>query len=176
MAFIIDFAILAIIAISVIVYVKRGLVGVIIDIAGFILSALVAWYFSPMLGGYISKLTRKSVPEGEGILESALTSDVLARAIAFSLVFIVCMLVVKFIVHLTKNIKIPIVSSVNKLLGGILGLILGLAWAEIAAIVIFAVLEIFANILPSFPEEAFAGLKVTRWFFEHNIFRAIFAS
>ena len=68
------------------------------------------------------------------------------------------------------------ITGIGRILGGILGLILGLAWAEIAAIVIFAVLEIFANILPSFPEEAFAGLKVTRWFFEHNIFRAIFAS
>lgn len=174
MSFFIDFVVLAIIALSVIVYVKRGLVGVIIDIAGFILSALVAWYFSPMIGGYLSGIIRKSVPDGDGIIEDILTSDVLARIIAFTIVFIVCMIVVKFIVKLTKNIKIPIVSGIDKLLGGVLGLILGLAWAQIASIMIFAVLKILANILPSFSEEALEGLKVTRWFFENNIFRSMF--
>lgn len=174
MSFLIDFAVVAIIVLSVILYAKRGLVGVIIDIAGFILSAIVAWYFSPMIGGYLSEIIEKSVPDGEGIVESFLTSDVLARIIGFAIVFIVCMIVVKFIIKLTKNIKIPIVSGIDKCLGAILGLILGLAWAQIASIVVFASLEIFANVLPDFSEEALESLKVTRWFFDNNIFRAMF--
>ena len=175
MSFFVDFVILAIIVLSVIVYTRRGLVGVIIDIAGFILSALVAWYFSPMIGGYIVGIVRTGVPEGDGIVAAALTSDILARIIAFAIVFAVCTIVVKFIVKLTKNIKIPIVSGIDKLLGGVLGLILGLAWAQIASILVFAILEIFANILPNFSEEAISGLKVTRWFFENNIFRSMFS-
>lgn len=174
MSIIIDLVIVAIIVLSVILYAKRGLVGVIIDIAGFIMSALVAWYFSPMVGGYLSGLTRKIIPDGDGLIAEALTSDVLSRVVAFGIVFIICMLVVKFIVKLTKDIKIPIVSNVNKLLGGILGLLLGLAWAQVAALIIFALLEIFANIIPGFPSGAFSGLRVARFFFEHNIFRSMF--
>ncbi len=174
MSFLIDFVILAIIVLSVIVYAKRGLVGVIIDTAGFILSALIAWYFSPLLGGYISGIIKSGVPEGDGIVASALNPDVLSRILAFAIVFIVCTIVVRFIVKLTKNIKIPIVSGIDKLLGGVLGLILGLAWAQIASILVFAIIEIFANIMPGFSEESLGALKVTRWFFENNIFRAMF--
>ena len=175
MSFLIDFLIVAIIVLSVILYAKRGLIGVIIDVAGFILSAIVAWYFSPMIGGYISGIINKSVPEGAGIVAGVLTVDVLSRIIAFAIVFIICTIVVRFIVKLTKNIKIPIVSGIDKLLGGVLGLVLGLAWAQIVSILVFAVLEIFANTLPSFSEEALEGLKVTRWFFENNVFRAMFS-
>ena len=105
MSFLIDFVILAIIVLSVILYAKRGLVGVIIDTAGFILSALIAWYFSPLLGGYVSAIMEKAVPEGDGIVAAALSSDVLSRIIAFAIVFIICIIIVRSIVKLTKNIN-----------------------------------------------------------------------
>ncbi len=177
MSFLIDLIILAIIVVSVVVYTKRGLVGVIIDIAGFILASLVAWYFAPLVGGYISRFMRKIIPGEEGGLVSGLlTSDALSRVIAFGLVFIACMIAVKFIIRLTKDIKIPIISKVDKILGGVLGLLLGLAWAQIAAMIVFALLEILANLIPGFPTGAFEGLTVTKWFFEFNIFKSIFAA
>ncbi len=175
MSIIIDFAIIAIIAVSVLLYAKRGLVGVAIDIAGFILSALVSWYFSPMVGGYISGFMNNIVSNDGALVSDILTSDALARIIAFTVIFLICMIVVKMIVSLAKSIKLPIISTVDKLLGAVLGLLLGVAWAQVASMAVFALLEILANSVPGFPIEAFEGLTVTRWFFEFNLFKTIFA-
>lgn len=176
MSLIIDFVIIAIIAVSVFLYAKRGLVGVAIDIAGFILSALVAWYFSPMIGGYISGFMKNIVKNGEGgIVSDILTSNALSRIIAFTAVFLICMIVVKMIVRLAKSIKLPIISTVDKLLGAVLGLLLGLAWAQVASMMVYALLEILANSVSGFPVEAFDSLTVTKWFFEFNLFKTIFA-
>ncbi len=176
MSFIIDFVIIAIIAVSVFVYARRGLVGVAIDIAGFILASLVAWYFSPMIGGYISGFMKNTVKNGDGgIVLDILTSDALARIIAFTAVFFICMTVVKFIVKLARSIKLPIISTADKMLGAILGLLLGIAWAQVASMVVYALIEILANSVSGFPIEAFEGLTVTRWFFEFNLFKTIFA-
>ncbi len=177
MSFLIDLIIIAIIVASTVIYTKRGFTGVVIDIAGFILSSLVAWYFAPLVGSYISGVMRKIIPgEDDGMIAGFMTSDALSRIIAFGLVFLVCMIIVKFIIRLTKDIKIPIISKVDKILGGILGLLLGLAWAQIAAMIVFALLTFFANVIPGFPADTFNSLTVTKWFFDFNIFKSIFAA
>lgn len=177
MSFFIDFIIVAIIVVNIIVYAKRGLVGVVIDIAGFVFSVIVAWYFSPKVGGFILGFMRKLVPEGEGgIISEILTSTALSRIIAFVGMFIALMIVVKLIVKLAQSIKIPVLTSVDRLLGGVLGLVLGLAWAQIASMLVFALLEILANNISGFSAGSFNGLVVTKWFFEFNIFKMVFAA
>ena len=177
MNFFIDFIIVAIIVVNIIVYAKRGLVGVAIDIAGFVFSVIVAWYFSPKVGGFISGFMKKLVPAEEGgIISDILTSNAVARIIAFVTIFIALMIVVKIIVKLAQSIKIPVLTSVDHLLGGVLGLVLGLAWAQIASMLVFALLEILANNVSGFPAESFNGLVVTKWFFEFNIFKMVFAA
>ena len=64
----------------------------------------------------------------------------------------------------------------DRLLGGVLGLVLGLAWAQIASMLVFALLEILANNISGFPAGSFNGLVVTKWFFEFNIFKMVFAA
>ena len=177
MSFFIDFIIIAIIVVNIIVYAKGGLVGVAIDIAGFVFSVIVAWYFSPKVGTFILGFMRKLIPDDKGgIVSDILTSTAVARILAFIAIFFALMIVVKIIVKLAQSIKLPVISGIDHLLGGVLGLILGLAWAQIASILIFALLEILANNVSSFPAEIFSGLKVTRWFFDFNIFKMVFAA
>ena len=177
MSFFIDFIIIAIIITNIIVYAKKGLVSVAIDIAGFIFSVIVAWGFSAQVGGFLLGVMKKLIPDDKGgIVSEILNSTAVARILAFIAIFFVLMIVVKIIVKLAQKIRIPVLSSIDHLLGGILGLILGLAWAQIASMMVFALLEILANTSSSFPIEAFSSLKVTRWFFEVNIFKMVFAS
>lgn len=171
MGLILDIIILAIIVINVFVYIKRGLTGVVIDIAGFVFSALVSWYLSPYLGKWISLLIKKIVPDDrDGFLYGALTSGAVSRIIAFIALFFIMMSVVSLIVKLTKNIKIPIISSADRLLGGILGLLLGFAWAYVASVLICVLLAIISSLIPSFPTSAFDSMRITRWFFELKLF------
>ena len=177
MSILIDVLIVAIILINIFMYARKGLVRVAIDIAGFILSALVAWYFSPMVGGYVAGMLGKAITgEKIGLFASILSIEALSRIIAFALVFALCMIIVKLIVKLTKDIRIPIISTVDKVLGGVLGLILGLAWAQIASMVVFALGGVLINVIPGFPADALEGLTVTKWFFEVNLFKTIFAA
>mgnify|MGYP002519598828 CR=1 FL=1 len=177
MSFFIDFIIIAIIITNIIVYTKKGLVSVAIDIAGFIFSVVVAWCFSARLGGFLLGIMKKLIPDGKGgIVSDILNSSTVSRILAFIAIFFALMIVVKIIVKLAQKIRIPVFSSIDHLLGGFLGLVLGLAWAHIAAMIVFALLEILANTVSSFPIEAFSSLKVTRWFFEFNIFKMVFAA
>ena len=177
MSFFIDFIIIAIIIANIIIYAKKGLVSVAIDIAGFIFSVAVAWSFSATVGNFLNGIMKKLIPDDKGgIVSDLLNSTSVARIIAFVLLFFALIIVVKIIVKLAQKIKIPVISSIDHLLGGLLGLLLGLAWAQIASMLVFAVLEILANISSSFPIEAFDGLAVTRWFFEVNIFKMVFAA
>ena len=175
MSFFIDFIIIAIIITNIVVYAIKGLVGVAIDIAGFIFSIAVAWSLSAKVGGFFLGIMKDLIPDEKGgIVSGILNSTAVARILAFILIFVVVIVVVKLIVKLAKKIKIPLVSSVDHILGGVLGLILGLAWAQIASMAVFAFLEILANTIDSFPMGIIEGLKVTRWFFEVNIFKLVF--
>jgi uncharacterized membrane protein required for colicin V production len=177
MSFFIDFIIIAIIITNIIVYTKKGLVSVAIDIAGFIFSVVIAWSFSAKVGGFLLGIMKKLIPdENGGIVSDILSSTAVSRILAFIAIFFVLIIVVKIIVKLAQKIRIPVLSSIDRLLGGLLGLVLGLAWAQIASMVVFALLEILANTSSSFPVEAFSSLKVTRWFFEFNIFKMVFAA
>ena len=177
MSFLIDFIIIAIIITNIIVYAKKGLVSVAIDIAGFIFSVVIAWSLSAKVGGFLLGIMKKLIPDEKGgIVSGILNSTAVARILAFALIFFVFMIVVKIIVKLAQKIRIPVLSKIDHLLGGLLGLILGLAWAQIASMVVFALLEIIANVSSSFPMEIIDGLKVTRWFFEVNIFKVVFAA
>ncbi len=176
MSFFIDLVVIGIIIANVVIYAKRGLVGTTIDIAGFVFSVIVAWSFAPEIGSYILGFMKKLVPENKGgIIVEILTSAALSRIVAFVGVFLALMLVVKAIVKLAQSIKIPIISTFDKLLGGALGLVLGLAWAQIASMMIFALLEILANNVNSFPVESFSGMVVTKWFFDFNVFKTVFS-
>lgn len=173
----IDFIIIAIILTNIIVYAMKGLVGVAIDIAGFIFSVVVAWSFSAKVGGFLLGIMKNLIPDGKGgIVSDILSSTAVARILAFVAIFFVVIIVIKLIAKLAKKIKIPVISTVDHILGGVLGLALGLAWAQIASMAVFALLEIIANTSSSFPMEIIGTLKVTRWFFEVNIFKMVFAA
>lgn len=177
MSIFIDLIIIAIILTNIIVYAIKGLIGVAIDIAGFVFSVVVAWSLSAQVGGFLLGIMKNLIPDGKGgIVSGILNSTAVARILAFIAIFFVVIIVVKLIAKLAKKIKIPVISSVDHILGGVLGLALGLAWAQIASMVVFALLEIIANTSSSFPTEIIDGLKVTRWFFEVNIFKMVFAS
>ena len=177
MSFFIDFLIIAIIVVNIVVYAKRGLVGVAIDLAGFVFAVIVAWCFSSAVGRLVLGFMKKLIPDEKGgIVSGILTSRSVARILAFILIFCVVIIVVKIIVKLAQKIKLPVISGVDHLFGGVRGLVLGIAWAQIAALFVFAILEILANTMGSLPSDAFDGLVVTRWFFEFNIFKLIFAA
>lgn len=172
-----DLLIVIIIVGSVLLYAKRGIIGVSIDIAGFIFSALVSWYCAPSVGKHISGLIKKLIDtDGEDLASGVLSSGVVSRILGFLAVFITVTVIVKLIARLTRDIKLPIISRVDKLLGAILGLVLGLAWAYIISMSVVSVISLFALIIPNFPTEMFDTMIITDWFYRFNIFKMIFAT
>ena len=157
MGFIFDIIVLLIIVLNVLKYAKRGLMSVVLDIAGFLLSVIAAWVFSPYLGKLIGKILRSD------------GSDDILRIIAFIIIFVAMTFVVSGIKRLAKNIKLPIISRVDKILGGAFGLLLGLAWAYVLSVVICLILTVLSAIAPQIGSIA-ESMTVTRWFYGLGIF------
>ncbi len=157
MGFIFDIIVLLIIVLNVLKYAKRGLMSVVLDIAGFLLSVIAAWVFSPYLGKLIGKILRSD------------GSDDIMRIIAFIIIFVAMTFVVSGIKRLAKNIKLPIISRVDKILGGAFGLLLGFAWAYVASVLICVLLTVISAVVPQL-RSLTDSMTVTRWFYGLGIF------
>lgn len=182
MSMIIDVAVIAIILVLTIIYAKKGIVKVLVGIAGFVISLILASTLCHSVGGLIEPLIADAI-DGIHIDNSlvnklaskVLDSSAIATAIAFGLVFLVASLVCKLLGNLANGLgNIPIIGSVNHLVGAILGLILGLGYAQILSIVLFCFSEFLIGRVDWLTAEAFESSIVAKWLFEHNLFTYIF--
>jgi uncharacterized membrane protein required for colicin V production len=158
MGFIFDVIILLIIVISVLSYAKRGLMGAILDIAGFLLAVIASWIFSPHLG----KVLGKFIPSDGSVN--------MPKIIAFVVLFVVMTLVVSVIKKLARNVKLPIISKVDRILGGVFGLLLGLAWAYVVSVVMCVLITVISAVFPQIGSLN-DSMAVTKWFYGLGIFR-----
>lgn len=182
MSMIIDVAVIAVILLLTVIYAKKGIIKVLVGIAGFVISLILASTLCHSVGVLIEPLIADAV---DGIhidnslinklADKVLDSGAIATAIAFGIVFLVASLVCKLLAKFADGLgKLPIIGSVNHLGGAMLGLVLGLGYAQILSIVLFCFSEFLIGRIDWLTAEAFESSIVAKWFFEHNLFTYIF--
>lgn len=111
MSVVIDIILVAILAIQIIHGWKKGLSGVVLGFARIILSFLLAVILGKSVAGLFA-----------GVTSHVFLQNVLGYISTFIFTFLACTIVIFFI----KKINIPIVSTIDTLLGIIIGSVLGI--------------------------------------------------
>lgn len=182
MSMIIDVIVIALIVILTLIYAKKGLFKVLIGIAGFIISIVLASALCRPIATLIKPLIADAV---DGIhidnslinkfTDTLVRSQAVATVLAFGIVFLIATLLCKLIGLLAGGIgKLPLIGKIDHLLGGILGFLLGLCYAQVLAMVLFCFSEYLIGTFGWLDAEAFDGSIVAKWLFEHNLFTYIF--
>jgi len=128
-----DLALVAIILICTLVSGKKGILDAVFKIAGWVISLILVLFLAPKVAGYI----------GDQVTVGGVAVPV-TGPVASILILIGAGIVLSLIFGLIQKLvdKIPIVGTINHLLGAVLGLVLGLLgcyiMVSIAAIVILA--------------------------------------
>lgn len=116
-AWMLDLAVIAVIALFTFVGVKRGFVRELANTAGWVLSLIIAYVVSPAVASVM----------GASVEADSEFTLLILRVAAFVLLYIVCKIVIKLIGKAINALveKIPLVSTLNTILGGVLGAIEG---------------------------------------------------
>lgn len=170
---ILDILIIAIMVLTVISYAKKGLVLVLLSFVSYIASTILAWMFGSLIGDKILPTVESAIGKVEHI-GKLLPAETIADGLGFIIVFVVAMIVCGFVAKLfSKKIDIPVVAQINHLLGGICGLILALLFVNVLVLIIFLPMQLIA-----IHSESIADLinesHIAKWFFDHNLIRALF--
>lgn len=182
MSMILDAAVLLLITLVTFFYAKKGIVKVLVGIAGFVISLGVATLFCRPVGAIIHPFIAEKVDSIDidnslinKLASAVINSSAVATVIAFGIIFIVCVLVCKLVGLLIRGIAdLPILSDINHLVGGLLGFVLGLAYAEVLSLVLFCFSEYLIGSVSWLTAEAYESSIVARWMFEHNIFTYVY--
>ena len=170
---VLDILVIAILVLVTVRYARKGISGVLLGIASYIVSAVLAWALGSTVGGWLFEKPIAKALDG-ALSEYYLTPKSIAGALGFIVVFIVALIVCKFLSKkFTKLINIPVVGQINHILGGLLGLVLAFLLVQVAVLIVFVPIQLF----PFFKEganEIMAASHVARWFYEHNLIRALF--
>lgn len=152
-------------------YTLKGVTGVVLDIASYIVSAIVAWAIGSTVGSWLfGSAIAKVVPEGEHFL----SANSIAGVLGFIVIFVISIVVCKFLSKkINKGFNIPLVGQVNHILGALLGLLLGYLLVQVLVLIVFVPLQLFSHFKES-ASEIMASSHVARWFYEHNLIRALF--
>ncbi len=171
---ILDILVIAILVFVTVRYAVKGLSGVVLGIVSYIVSAILAWTLGSTVGGWLFEKPIAGALEGAELSKHFLTPKSIAGALGFIAVFIIALIVCKLITKkFTKLIDIPVVGQLNHLLGGLLGLVLAFLLVQVAVLIVFVPLQLFPFFKES-SEEIMAASHVARWFYEHNLIRALF--
>lgn len=181
MSMILDVLVLATLTLCLILYTKRGFIKGILGLCGCLVALIAATLTRPLLQPILLAPIEKALDGSEGalsgLLEVAMTADVIASVIAFTLLFVFFMAAVKLITLLLDRFcRLPVLKQANRLLGFALGLVIGLIYAQLLSIFLFTFSELLVSTQSWITEEAFEGSVVARWMFDHNIFRLLMES
>ncbi len=165
-----DIIVIAILVISTIRYAKKGVTGVVLDIVGYVVSAIVAWAIGANVGSWLfESAIAKALPDA--VNEHLLSAKSIAGALGFIVVFLIAIIIWKILSKgLNKIFNIPVIGQVNKILGALLGLLLGYLLIQVLVLIVFVPLHFFKDSA----SEIMASSYVARWFYEHNLIRALF--
>lgn len=171
---VLDILVVAILVLVTVRYAIKGLSGVLLGLISYIVSAVLAWALGSTVGGWLfEKPVAKALGEGD-LTEHFLTPKSIAGALGFLAVFIVALIVCKFLTKkFTKLIDIPVVGQLNHLLGGLLGLVLAFLLVQVAVLIVFVPIQLF-SFFKEGAQDIMASSHVARWFYEHNLIRALF--
>ena len=170
-----DIAVVAILAITVIRYWIKGLSGVVLDIVAYIASAVAASLLGANIGAWLfeSSVEKALADMPVPVSEHSLTPKSIAGSLGFVVVFIAAFIICKILfIKFNKAIDIPVIGLINRLLGAALGLVLGYLFIQVAVLAVFVPIQLFPTFRESLSEVMDASY-VARWFFEHNLIRAI---
>ncbi len=134
MSIVIDLIILAILALCVLRHYKLGLVCSLLTFGKFILALILASALRAPLGSL-----GLAIFAGDGQPDESKTA--FASMIAYVVVFAAVVAISSFIIDKLKNIKIPIITKFDKLLGMVLGLVIGLFLASLLSTAVYTVME-----------------------------------
>ena len=115
MSVIIDIILVAILALQIFFGWRRGLTGVVLGFARIILSFVLALILGD--GGFLS------------------------RVLAYICVFILTFVCATIVMYLLKSIKIPVISTLDKLLGILIGFALGMITVSMIAVMLNSLLS-----------------------------------
>lgn len=102
-------------------------------------------------------------------------ADTISGVVSFVVLFIVIFIAIKLAtLLLDKVVKLPLLNSVNKLLGIILGALLGIFFAWVLAIAFEALLPKLAMLFPKLFKESTADTTIImRFLYNFNLFKII---
>lgn len=123
MSGIIDVILIGVLALQIFFGWRRGLTGVVLGFARIILSFLLALVLGPAIGDAF----------GDG--------GFLSRVLGYICVFIVTFIGATILIFIFKQIKIPIISKLDKLLGILIGAALGVLTVSLIAVMLNSLLS-----------------------------------
>ena len=167
MSWLVDIIFVGITISFIIRYAICGFTKAVLNFAKLIASAILAIIFGKALAPWILETFL-----AERV--SASVASALSGIIAYALVYIVAFLFLTLIICLLCKIKIPLLTTVDKLLGASLGLVLALLSLSIVSTVLFTCLQLFAE-LRSNPEimNVYNNSYVFKFIYELRIFEFI---
>ncbi len=128
MGIIVDICLAALLAWKLFTGYRRGLSGILLGIARIVVSFAVAIIFGPAIGNLIDE------------------SSVLSRVLSYIGVFIVAYIACTLIMTLLKQIKIPLVTQVDKLLGMAVGGVFGLISIAVIVAILYSLLYAISKV------------------------------
>lgn len=173
--FVFDILVIVVLAITVVRYWIKGLSGVVLDIAAYIVSVMAASLFGANIGSRLFEsavedaLAGTPMPISEHYLSPKSIAGALGFVAVFTAAFIICKILFK---QLNKAAGIPVIGLINRILGAALGLVLGYLFVQVIVLAVFVPLQLFPAFRESFSDMVDASY-VARWFFEHNLIRTL---
>lgn len=167
-----DIIVIVILVLTTVQYARKGVSGVVLDIAGYIVSAILASALGATVGSWLfESAIAKVLPDV--VNEHFLSAKSIAGALGFIVVFVIAIIVCKFLSKkLTKLFRIPVIGVVNNILGALLGLLLAYLLIQVLVLIVFVPMQLFSFFEES-SAEIMASSHVARWFYEHNLIRAL---
>lgn len=107
------------------------------------------------------------------LLHAIGVAEALSGTVAFIAVFIVSMIFSKLLIRVISNIKIPIVTRVDKFLGFLLGIVLGFVFTSLISTVIYTLLDLFSALTDSSNINAYNDSYLFEFIYELKIFEFI---
>lgn len=148
---------------------KTGFVYSVLGLATFFAALIGAWFLSDLVADPLTKLIRGNESAALAAGVSYNVTRRIVRAVAGILLVIVLAFVIRiFAKGLSGTFsKVPVVGSLNQILGGLFGFLATLA-------LIFALLIAWKAVFPQAYADVLRGAPLTRFASEHNILAKLF--
>ena len=177
MSMLLDLIIIAVIVISAVVGMYRGIFRTVIGFAGFCIAVLagavaavpLSRYIQPSVEPYFESDPVRSI--SAFLAGFNVTARSVSTVLAFSLVFLLVILLTALLIIFSKYfLNLPVIKQVDRWLGFALGAVTGILGAWVLSIILFNCSELLVRAFDSFDASMFGGSVVAKWFYEHNLF------